>query len=268
MSIKAVARAGVFAVVPLLVLVPSALAASGGASYSSASAPRASSKHLGDRVLRQGMRGHDVRVLQAYLTLAGYSTSVTGYFGSATKTSVVGFQRAHRLRTNGVVTIAVEKSLRSAVTSIEADPPTALTRINSDGTATAPAGAPAAVQQVIAAANAIHTKPYVYGGGHGSFNASGYDCSGSVSFALHGGRLLSSPEDSTGLESYGQPGPGHWITIYANSGHAFMSVAGRGFDTAAYSGPNIPSGSGPRWRSNPSADTYGGGWVVRHPAGL
>jgi hypothetical protein len=181
---------------------------------------------------------------------------------------VISFQQAHAEAANGVVSIPVEKSLRAAVTAIEADPPTMKTRINSDGTATAPAGAPAVVQQVVAAANRIHTKPYVYGGGHGSFNDSGYDCSGSVSYALHGGALLSSPEDSTGLESYGAAGPGHWITIYANSGHAFMAVAGRGFDTAAYSAPNIPSGSGPRWRSNPSADTYGGGWVVRHPAGL
>jgi cell wall-associated NlpC family hydrolase len=253
----------------MFVFVAPAPAATGGTSYSSASAkPRGDSKHLGDRVIRKGMRGHDVRVLQSYLTLAGYQTSITGYFGSATKANVIAFQNAHGFRANGVVTIPVEKALRAAVASIEADPPTGTTRINSDGTATAPAGAPAVVQQVVAAANRIHTKPYVYGGGHGSFNASGYDCSGSVSYALHGGGLLSSPEDSTGLESYGQPGPGHWITIYANSGHAFMVVAGRAFDTANYSGPNIPSGSGPRWRSNPSADTYGGGWTVRHPPGL
>jgi peptidoglycan hydrolase-like protein with peptidoglycan-binding domain len=214
------------------------------------------------------MRGHDVRVLQGYLTLAGFRIPVTGWFGPMTKTEVISFQRTHGEAANGVVSIPVEKSLRAAVAAVEADPPTQKTRINPDGTATAPAGAPAAVQQVVAAANRIITKPYVWGGGHASFDASGYDCSGSVSYALHGGGLLSSPEDSSGLESYGAPGPGHWITIYANSGHTFMVVAGRGFDTAAYSGPNIPSGSGPRWRSNPSADTYGGGWVVRHPAGL
>jgi peptidoglycan hydrolase-like protein with peptidoglycan-binding domain len=268
---KAVVRAGLFALIAVFACSAPALAASGGASYSTSSASakaRGDSKHLGDRVVRKGMRGHDVRVLQSYLTLAGYPTSITGYFGSATKSSVIAFESAHGFRANGVVTIPVEKALRAAVSSIEADPPTTKTVINPDGTATAPAGAPAVVQQVVAAANQIHTKPYVYGGGHGSFNSSGYDCSGSVSYALHGGGLLSSPEDSTDLASYGQPGPGHWITIYANSGHAFMVVAGRGFDTAAYSGPNIPSGSGPRWRSDPSADTYGGGWTVRHPAGL
>jgi peptidoglycan hydrolase-like protein with peptidoglycan-binding domain len=240
---------------------------------SGGSKPRAStgnggSKHLGDRVLRQGMRGHDVRVLQSFLTLAGYTTRVDGTFGATTKRSVLAFQQAQGMALDGVVSIPVEKALRAKVAAIEADPPATLTRINSDGTATPPAGAPDVVQKVVAAANRIISKPYKYGGGHGSFDDSGYDCSGSVSFALHGGGLVSSPQDSTGLESYGSSGPGHWITVYANSGHAFLVVAGRGFDTANYSGPNIPAGSGPRWRSDPNADTYGGGWVVRHPTGL
>ena len=78
------------------------------------------------------------------------------------------------------------------------------------------------VARVIAAGDEIATRPYVWGGGHGSFQSDGYDCSGSVSYALHGGGLLSSPEDSTGLESYGEPGPGKYITIYANAEHAFM----------------------------------------------
>ena len=86
---------------------------------------------------------------------------------------------------------------------------------------------------MIAAGDEIATRPYVWGGGHGSFQSSGYDCSGSVSYALHGGGLLSSPEDSTGLESYGEPGPGRHITIYANAEHAFMVVDGKRFDTVA-----------------------------------
>ncbi len=86
---------------------------------------------------------------------------------------------------------------------------------------------------MIAAADEIATRPYVYGGGHGSFESAGYDCSGSVSYALHGGGLLSSPEDSTGLESYGEPGPGKYITIYANAEHACMTIDGRRFDTVA-----------------------------------
>ena len=89
------------------------------------------------------------------------------------------------------------------------------------------------VARVIAAADEIATRPYVWGGGHGSFESEGYDCSGSVSYALHGGGLLSSPEDSTGLESYGEPGPGKYITIYANAEHAYMAIDGRRFDTVA-----------------------------------
>ncbi len=86
---------------------------------------------------------------------------------------------------------------------------------------------------MIAAGNAIATLPYIWGGGHGSFQASGYDCSGSVSYALAAAGLLSSPLDSTGFESWGDPGPGRWITIYANADHAWMQVAGWRFDTVA-----------------------------------
>jgi hypothetical protein len=126
------------------------------------------------------------------------------------------------------------------------------------------------VQEVIAAANQIIDKPYIYGGGHASFNDVGYDCSGSVSYALHGGGLLSSPEDSSELESYGSPGAGKWITVYANAGHTWVVVAGIAFDTADFGGPNIPSGTGPRWRSDPIGNLSDGtgGYVVRHPAGL
>ena len=95
----------------------------------------------------------------------------------------------------------------------------------------------------LGAANSIATTPYIWGGGHGSFSSSGYDCSGAVSFALHGGGFLSSPLDSTGLETWGVPGPGRWITVYANSGHAWMMIAGLAFDTVG--------GPGPRWHSSP-----------------
>ena len=99
--------------------------------------------------------------------------------------------------------------------------------------------APPAVQAAIEAANAIATTPYIWGGGHGSFESSGYDCSGAVSYALHGGGFLESPLDSTGLETWGEPGPGQWITVYANAGHAWMIIAGLAFDTVG--------GPGPRW---------------------
>ena len=109
-----------------------------------------------------------------------------------------------------------------------------------------------------AAANRIATKPYKYGGGHGSFTDTGYDCSGSVSYALHGGGLLSAPLTSGGFMSWGAAGPGKHITIYANNGHVFMTINGRRFDTSAR------SDSGSRWGGPRS----GGGYVVRHPPGL
>ncbi len=230
--------------------------------------PAGGSRHLGDRVLREGMSGHDVRVLQAYLSLAGYPTSVDGGFGPLTVTSVIAFERAAGFNANGVVTVPVEVALRNKVKAVEADPPSGPIRINGDGTATAPANAPTVVKNVVAAANQIINQPYVYGGGHASFISNGYDCSGAVSFALHGGGLLSSPEDSTDLESWGASGPGKWITVYADSGHAFMVVDGRAFDTADFGGPNIPGGSGPRWRSNPTGNlSDGGDYVVRHYPG-
>ena len=115
--------------------------------------------------------------------------------------------------------------------------------LNSDGTATAPANAPEAVKGAIAAANAITNAPYMYGGGHGSFESAGYDCSGSVSYALHGGGLLSAPLDSTGFMTWGDSGPGQWITVYSNPGHAYAVIAGLRFDT---------SGAPPRWQTAPA----------------
>ncbi len=132
-------------------------------------------------------------------------------------------------------------------------------QIDTGGMVQAPAGAPAAVAQVIAAGNAIATLPYVYGGGHASFHADAYDCSGSVSYALAAAGLVSSPLDSTAFESWGLPGPGKWITVYANAGHAFMYVAGWRFDTVAL------AEGGTRWSSSPT-DTSG--FVARHPPGL
>lgn len=123
--------------------------------------------------------------------------------------------------------------------------------------ASVPSGAPPAVAAAIEAANSIATTPYVWGGGHGSFESSGYDCSGSVSFALHGGGFLDSPLDSTGLETWGEAGAGQWITVYANSGHAWAMIAGLAFDTSG--------GAGPRWHPSPVSSTAG--FVARHPPG-
>jgi hypothetical protein len=132
--------------------------------------------------------------------------------------------------------------------------------VNPDGTATAPADAPQAVKDIIAAGNEIAFKPYIYGGGHGSFNDEGYDCSGSVSYALHGASLLKSPLDSTSFESWGDPGPGAWVTVYANAGHAYMVVAGLRFDTSGAKGRK-----GSRWTAELRSSA---GFVARHPRGL
>jgi cell wall-associated NlpC family hydrolase len=222
------------------------------------------SQHLGDRILRSGMSGHDVRVLQDFLTQAGYQTPVVGRFGPTTKHNVVAFQRAHHLSANGVVTWTVSQALRAAVgatqTSVQTSTVAGSRGRVSHGLAIAPADAPASVKAVIAAGNRIAFKPYVWGGGHGSWNASGYDCSGSVSYALHGGGLLSSPEDSGTLESYGRSGPGTWITIWANGGHVYMYVAGLRFDTSAQG-----STGGSRWTTQGRSNS---GYVERHPSGL
>jgi hypothetical protein len=119
-----------------------------------------------------------------------------------------------------------------------------------DGTAQAPANAPPAVQAAIYAGNEIHTRPYRWGGGHRSFYDSGYDCSGAVSYVLHAAGFLSSPLTSGGLAtSWGIPGKGYWITVFANAGHTYMKVAGLRFDTSG-AGEKLNQGSGPRWRKS------------------
>jgi hypothetical protein len=136
--------------------------------------------------------------------------------------------------------------------------------LTSDGLATVPPSAPARVADVISAANQVARKPYVYGGGHGrlageTFIDTAYDCSGSVSFALAAAGLIKRPMDSTALAHYGRPGPGRWITIYANAGHAWMTVAGLRFDTSGR------SAGGSRWQA---ASRTVAGFTVRHPPGM
>jgi hypothetical protein len=135
-----------------------------------------------------------------------------------------------------------------------------------DGTAAAPADAPPAVQEAIWAANKIVGRPYIYGGGHRSFKSTGYDCSGTVSYALHGGGLLDTPLDSGSFMSWGERGKGLWITVYTNPGHAFVMVAGLRFDTG-WRNRNVRGtfpGSGPRWaKARPTR-----GFAARHPSGF
>ena len=132
--------------------------------------------------------------------------------------------------------------------------------VGGNGTIPIPSGVPEVVQRVIAGDNAIADFPYIWGGGHASFVANGYDCSGSVSYALAAGGLLSAPLVSGDLATWGEPGPGRWITIYANAGHTFMDVDGVWFDTAGRSGPYAS-----RWLvATPPLE----GYAVRHPQGL
>jgi cell wall-associated NlpC family hydrolase len=134
------------------------------------------------------------------------------------------------------------------------------TSILLSGVALPPADAPEAVRNVINNANTIVGRPYIWGGGHGSWYSHGYDCSGSVSFALFGGGLIPRPLTSGELEGWGAPGPGKWITVFANAGHTFAEIAGLRWDTVG-----DEQGTGPRWHL---ASTDTSGFVVRHPPGL
>lgn len=148
---------------------------------------------------------------------------------------------------------------RGASSTIELDyrPPQKARLV--DGEAIAPVGAPVAVQAMIAAANQINGTPYIWGGGHGSWVSSGYDCSGAVSYVLHAAGLLDSPLTSGSLESWGESGSGRWVTVYANAEHTYAMIAGLRWDTSGDT-----SGSGPRWHTDGS---YPAGFSVRHPAG-
>jgi hypothetical protein len=118
-----------------------------------------------------------------------------------------------------------------------------------DGSALAPPDAPRNVRKAINAANRIRHKPYLWGGGHRSFKAKGYDCSGAVSYVLHAAGLLKTPMASGDLaRRWGAPGLGQWITVYANKGHTYAVIAGLRWDTSAV-GESVRNGSGPRWRS-------------------
>jgi peptidoglycan hydrolase-like protein with peptidoglycan-binding domain len=234
-------------------------------------AAQARSQTFGSRVLQRGMHGHDVRVLQSYLTKAGFQTPVDGQFGHATYVRVRRWEKASQLTVDGRVTRRDAKILRSAAVKGQpgADAATGpggaayvqveKGTVNPDGTATPPDSAPQVVKDIILAGNEIASKPYKYGGGHGNWHDSGYDCSGSVSYALHGAGLLDQSLDSTGFESWGLAGAGPWVSIYANSGHAYMIVAGLRFDTSG------ATDRGTRWTTKMRSNS---GYVVRHPQGL
>ena len=226
------------------------------------------------RTLRRGMHGPDVRALQRALRKLGFRVIADGAYGVRTLRGVKRYERRQGLVPDGVVDPdegrqIAEDAGTAAGASSTADTTTtdaagtssgAKATLNADGTASAPAGAPQAVAQIIAAGNQIAGAPYEYGGGHtDDFQDSGYDCSGSVSFALHGAGLLPAPLDSGEFMSWGDEGPGQWVTIYANEGHMYMVVAGLRFDTSG------ASASGSRWQTEGRSSS---GYVVRHPPGL
>jgi peptidoglycan hydrolase-like protein with peptidoglycan-binding domain len=189
--------------------------------------------------------------LQAALHL-----SPDGEFGPATEAAIRRLQARHGLTVDGVVGPATWALI--GVSGEATLTPPASARTSSSSSSETGEGS-SAISRVIAAGDEIATRPYVWGGGHGSFQSVGYDCSGSVSYALHGAGLLSSPEDSSALESYGEAGPGRYITIYANSEHAFMVVDGKRFDTVAL------AETGTRWSDGMTSTA---GFVARHPNGL
>jgi hypothetical protein len=240
--------------------------------------PATAEARYASRTLKIGSNGSDVKQLQGYLSKVGLPTPTTGHYGNTTAGNVKRFERQAAWRADGKATPGEQRVIKQAAVS---SPETGGTstrgsggssrprnrtgkaRISRDGrTAIAPDRAPRAVKRAIAAANRITRKPYRYGGGHGRWQDSGYDCSGSVSYALHGGGLLRSPLASGGFMRWGRPGRGRWITVYANGGHAYVVIAGLRFDTSS---AGAGGGSGPRWRNRSRSP---GGYVARHPGGF
>ncbi len=217
----------------------------------------------GPPTLKFGASGQWVRTLQQDLTQVGDPLPITGTYGKTTENHVNAFKASHGLQQDGVASTKMWAALLAAVKN-EQSRPFRRAHINSKGLAVAPANAPIVIKRIIQAANHIAFRPYVYGGGHASFQSRGYDCSGSVSYALHGGGLLWYPEDSSELESYGLKSAGKWITIYANAGHAYMSIAGLWFDTADQQWGSYKHND--RWstkRVSPAS-----GYIVRHATGF
>jgi peptidoglycan hydrolase-like protein with peptidoglycan-binding domain len=228
---------------------------------------------FGEKTLSTGSHGHDVRVLQSWLDKMGFRTGVDGQFGRNTRWNLRRFEQARGLPVNGVLTPEDARLMRRAMASkfkahdegqddvpSETTTPGAKARMASDGLhAVAPADAPQEIKDAIAAANKIVGKPYKYGGGHAQVEDSGYDCSGTVSYALRGAGLLKTPMSSGEFGGWGVSGKGSWLSVYYNSGHAYALIAGLRLDTSG------SGGKGPRWHTDLRS---GSGYNVRHWRGL
>jgi peptidoglycan hydrolase-like protein with peptidoglycan-binding domain len=214
-----------------------------------AAGSRGSSKASGRRASGRATGGRRSAVIDLQRRLG---IAADGVFGPGTARAVKRFQRSHGLTADGVVGPATWRALGAAGRSV-------VLKRRGQRAAHRSSGVPAALQRVIRAGDRIAGMPYKYGGGHGTWNDTGYDCSGSVSYALHGGGLLSSPLTSGDFMTWGAAGKGRWITIYASPGHVYMVVNGRRFDT---SGRDV---SGSRWQSDSRSAS---GYVVRHPVGF
>lgn len=254
---------------------PVATDTSGGVSFG---AKAVAAGRLGDRMpLTRGMSGRDVRQLQDFLRRSGVRNvpKPSGEFDSRTAAAVRRFEAKVERGVDGVVDAGdVYRLVRivgdAARPGGDGDPkgvelgalplgPGDKATLGEDGLAVAPENAPLAVRRIIAAGNRIAKKRYIYGGGHGSWNAAGYDCSGSVSYALRGAGLLTRPLASYDYFGWGRSGPGSWVTIYTNSGHMYMVVAGLRFDTSGR------SDGGSRWQRDLRDSSA---YRVRHPVGL
>ncbi|HKP21845.1 MAG TPA: putative peptidoglycan-binding domain-containing protein [Thermoleophilaceae bacterium] len=256
MSLRALIRPAAPAAVLLLLALPSG----------------ASAAAYGSRTLAIGSHGADVKRLQGYLGTAGHRVARDGEFGPRTLRALRATERELELRSDGVATTREQRAIKLAVrvagsggAAYKPPPPPEQVvagedgKVTEDGFAVPPRSAPRVVKEVVAAGNEIAKTPYKWGGGHPRWNDTGYDCSGSVSFALHGAGLLDSPLVSGDFARWGDRGEGNWITVYANAEHMYMVVAGMRFDTSAR------SRTGSRWtmEQRPSS-----GFAVTHPAGL
>jgi hypothetical protein len=219
------------------------------------------SARFGTRRLHVGMEGRDVRGLQYHLGRIGYGTSVDGAFGPLTQAALERWEGAKGRRIDGVATRPDQHALKGTRRrSGGGSTPLVHAWISRRGFAHISPSAPRKVRRLIRAGNVIAKAPYKYGGGHGTWNDSGYDCSGSVSYVLHHAGLLDGlARPSSGFMNWRFAGRGKWVTVYANSGHMFLTVAGIRFDTTDR------ERDGTRWHRDMRSTA---GYAVRHPGGI